>query len=127
MTVLSGVLAFTGGAGQYRGLLINAPLTTANSTVVGAAPAKSVTSGLGGVTALGVGQALLFAFIGGLILNLMPCVLPILSMKVYPCKSHDLICPCCRISCMTGFLPCGIRDVHMSAIAMNHSSPDGKA
>ena len=30
---------------------------------------------------LSVWQALLFAFIGGLILNLMPCVLPILSMK----------------------------------------------
>ena len=81
ITTLSGVLAFTDGEGLYRGLLINAPLTTANSTGSGAAPAKSVTSGLGGATALGVGQALLFAFIGGLILNLMPCVLPILSMK----------------------------------------------
>ena len=81
ITTLSGVLAFTDGEGRYRGLLINAPLTTANSTGSGAAPAMSVTSGLGGATALGVGQALLFAFIGGLILNLMPCVLPILSMK----------------------------------------------
>lgn len=31
---------------------------------------------------LGVGLALMFAFIGGLILNLMPCVLPVLSIKV---------------------------------------------
>lgn len=81
ITALSGVLAFTDGDGAYRGLLINAPLTTANSTGSGAAPATSVTSGLGGAPALGVGQALFFAFIGGLILNLMPCVLPILSIK----------------------------------------------
>jgi thiol:disulfide interchange protein len=31
---------------------------------------------------IGFGSALLLAFIGGLILNLMPCVLPILSLKV---------------------------------------------
>ena len=30
----------------------------------------------------GLWQALLFAFLGGLILNLMPCVLPVLSLKV---------------------------------------------
>ena len=34
------------------------------------------------VTALGVLGALLFAVLGGLILNLMPCVLPVLSLKV---------------------------------------------
>ena len=27
-------------------------------------------------------QALIFAFVGGLILNLMPCVFPIISLKV---------------------------------------------
>jgi thiol:disulfide interchange protein DsbD len=31
----------------------------------------------------GLGYILLFAFIGGLILNLMPCVLPIISFKLY--------------------------------------------
>lgn len=30
----------------------------------------------------GVGLAILFAFLGGMILNLMPCVLPVLSLKV---------------------------------------------
>ena len=30
----------------------------------------------------GVGLALLFAFIGGMILNLMPCVLPVISLKI---------------------------------------------
>lgn len=32
---------------------------------------------------LGLGMALLFALIGGSILNLMPCVLPIISLKVF--------------------------------------------
>ena len=36
----------------------------------------------GTVNSLSVFQALLFAFIGGLILNLMPCVFPIISLKV---------------------------------------------
>lgn len=35
----------------------------------------------GGEAQLSVWMALLFAFIGGLILNLMPCVFPVLSMK----------------------------------------------
>ncbi|MEO8010346.1 MAG: protein-disulfide reductase DsbD [Dokdonella sp.] len=34
------------------------------------------------VTALGILGALLFALLGGVILNLMPCVLPVLSLKV---------------------------------------------
>ena len=72
ITTLSGVLAFTDGDGQYRGLLINVPLTTTSGRGVAAAS---------NLHTLSVWQALLFAFIGGLILNLMPCVLPILSMK----------------------------------------------
>ena len=34
------------------------------------------------------GMALLFALIGGLILNLMPCVLPVLSLKILSVTSH---------------------------------------
>ncbi|MGQ0741528.1 MAG: protein-disulfide reductase DsbD family protein [Alphaproteobacteria bacterium] len=36
---------------------------------------------LAGGTEIGLGIAILFAFFGGLILNLMPCVLPVLSIK----------------------------------------------
>jgi len=32
---------------------------------------------------LGLGWALLFAFLGGLLLNLMPCVFPVLALKAY--------------------------------------------
>jgi thiol:disulfide interchange protein/DsbC/DsbD-like thiol-disulfide interchange protein len=38
--------------------------------------------------ALDLWQALLFAFLGGLILNLMPCVLPILSLKALTLAGH---------------------------------------
>ena len=77
ITTLSGVLAFTDGNGSYRGLLINAPLTSA---AAGA-------TGLAGLTTLSVWEALLFALLGGVILNLMPCVLPILSLKALPLAS----------------------------------------
>lgn len=37
---------------------------------------------------LGLLAALIFAFLGGLILNLMPCVLPVLSLKLLSFASH---------------------------------------
>lgn len=66
-TTLNGVLVLRGADGTQRGYLVTAAKT--------AAPADS--SG-----AVGWWQALVFAFLGGLILNLMPCVLPILSLKL---------------------------------------------
>ena len=47
----------------------------------GGAPTKPV-AGAAGAEDLSLALALLFAFGGGLILNLMPCVFPILSLKV---------------------------------------------
>jgi len=40
------------------------------------------------VTPISIWQAILFAFLGGVILNLMPCVLPILSLKALTLASH---------------------------------------
>jgi thiol:disulfide interchange protein DsbD len=37
---------------------------------------------------LGLGTALFFAFLAGLILNLMPCVLPVLSLKILSLVKH---------------------------------------
>ncbi len=42
----------------------------------------------GGASALGLGAALLGALIGGLILNLMPCVFPVLAIKVLAFALH---------------------------------------
>ncbi|MFZ2007472.1 MAG: protein-disulfide reductase DsbD domain-containing protein, partial [Stellaceae bacterium] len=65
---LDGVLALRGADGSARAYRISAAPGAAMPTA-------------GGVV-IGVWQAVLFAFIGGLILNLMPCVFPILSLKV---------------------------------------------
>jgi thiol:disulfide interchange protein/DsbC/DsbD-like thiol-disulfide interchange protein len=40
-------------------------------------------------TGSGLGVALLFAFLGGLLLNLMPCVFPVLSLKVLGFVEHS--------------------------------------
>ncbi len=64
---LNGVLVLRGADGHARGYTISAA----------PAPAPPAKTGL-----TGWWQALVFAFLGGLILNLMPCVFPILSLKV---------------------------------------------
>ncbi|MFP4156212.1 MAG: protein-disulfide reductase DsbD family protein [Opitutales bacterium] len=50
-------------------------------------------SGGGGVEQMlidsGIGGWLLLAFLGGLILNIMPCVLPVLSLKVFSLLNHS--------------------------------------
>ncbi len=51
-----------------------------------AAPAKAHGSAEG--ASLGLPLAVAFAFLGGLILNLMPCVFPILSMKAASLTAH---------------------------------------
>ncbi len=63
---LQGVLAITDGAGRRVGYQVSA------SQVAVSLPAAAPAS---------FAQALLFALLGGLILNLMPCVFPILAMK----------------------------------------------
>jgi thiol:disulfide interchange protein DsbD len=67
---LSGILAFTDASGKYRGLIIDAPIMTAAVSV----PADANGGG-------GLAFTFVFALLGGLILNLMPCVLPVLSIK----------------------------------------------
>jgi len=65
---LSGIVVLKDGAGQESPLWVEAK------------PGSVPSAGAGGVSA-GVVRVLLFAFLGGLILNLMPCVFPILAMK----------------------------------------------
>ncbi len=65
---LDGVLVLRGADGNARGYLVSAAQTTLSPSDESATVAWW--------------QALGFAFLGGLILNLMPCVFPILSLKV---------------------------------------------
>ncbi|RKH88872.1 thiol:disulfide interchange protein [Corallococcus sp. AB045] len=74
-----------------------APMVAAAGAAAGPAPLKvpSVKDAVGkvqpaaaapvasGESPLGLGVALLFAFLGGALLNLMPCVFPVLALKAY--------------------------------------------
>ncbi len=69
-------LRVTAGTGALPAGLDAVPLGTARG---GTAPGGPALGGSGG--GLSLGGAILFAVLGGLILNLMPCVFPILFMK----------------------------------------------
>ncbi|HEX4533140.1 MAG TPA: protein-disulfide reductase DsbD domain-containing protein [Rhizomicrobium sp.] len=73
MKALTGVLVLTSSDGSVRALNVNATPGT-----VPQASFENTGSESGDMTWL---AAIAFAFLGGLILNLMPCVLPILAMK----------------------------------------------
>ncbi|MDP1738586.1 MAG: protein-disulfide reductase DsbD family protein [Caulobacter sp.] len=76
---LAGVLALPGGAYEIS--------ATAGPPPKGAAGLGPPPGAAGG-KALGLPAALLFALLGGLILNLMPCVFPVLSMKAAALAGH---------------------------------------
>jgi thiol:disulfide interchange protein/DsbC/DsbD-like thiol-disulfide interchange protein len=59
--------------------------TTASATGAAAGPTAAGAAALAGV---GFATALLFALLGGAILNLMPCVFPVLSLKVLAVAQH---------------------------------------
>ncbi len=71
---VDGVLALRAADATERSYAVSAP-------VIAAAPAPAPAAS-GGEPVLGWWQALLLAFVGGAILNLMPCVFPILSLKL---------------------------------------------
>ncbi|RLA15811.1 MAG: thiol:disulfide interchange protein [Gammaproteobacteria bacterium] len=97
-TTLDGVLVSESGwdtPGGLRGLEIAAAISSASQPASGGTPidnqmasagtstSTTITSPAGSSTSsLGLALALLMAFIGGAILNLMPCVFPVLSIKV---------------------------------------------
>jgi thiol:disulfide interchange protein DsbD len=79
---LAGVLATKGGAWEITATAGDPP---PQASGLGAPPAEAApATGLAG----GLAGALLFAFLGGLILNLMPCVFPVLSMKAASLAGH---------------------------------------
>jgi thiol:disulfide interchange protein DsbD len=74
---------------RLAGVLV---LTSADGSVqaldVAATPGLTPRANFGSAVGAGLAMALLFAFLGGLILNLMPCVLPVLAMKALALASH---------------------------------------
>lgn len=84
---LLGILAYTDEQGMYRGVQLNVPISTSGAATlasVGGAgvAAEGAVSGTVNTAASSLLVTLLFAFVGGLILNLMPCVFPVLGIKV---------------------------------------------
>ena len=75
---LPGVLVLTSADGSTKALAIRAQPGAVPAATFDEAPVA------GGI---GIPLALLFAFLGGLILNLMPCVLPVLAMKAFAVAS----------------------------------------
>jgi thiol:disulfide interchange protein DsbD len=92
---LDGVLVITGSRDEgpvTRAFHISAQ---ANGAIGAAAPAATApvagapgTSGTAAADTVGILTALLFAVLGGIILNLMPCVFPVLSMKAMALIRH---------------------------------------
>ncbi|MDE2493886.1 MAG: thioredoxin family protein [Alphaproteobacteria bacterium] len=74
--VLDGVLVLTSADKSVQALQVHA--------IPGIVPPAQFNDG----STLSFALALLFAFIGGLILNVMPCVLPVLAMKALALASH---------------------------------------
>src|SRR5262249_19986126 len=88
-TRVAGVITASQGLAGQRTATLDAPLT--GSVVSGPAPAALavVPLPLGADSeTLPLGIALALAFVGGVLLNLMPCVFPVLSLKVLGFAMH---------------------------------------
>ncbi len=79
LETLGGLVTINTAEGQRAFGFENAPLT------LGVAQASSAQLA---ASDIGLLAALLFAFLGGVLLNLMPCVLPVLSMKALAIVKH---------------------------------------
>ena len=91
---IAGVVTAAGGFGAARAATIDVALTGTVTAGTKAAPAAlpalnlapAPMAGGGGLT---LALAVLSALVGGLILNLMPCVFPVLSLKVLGFATHN--------------------------------------
>lgn len=83
--VLDGVLLLSEAGAGPRGYLLSA--TMAATSVATEMAAAAVTPAA--AASLSITLALLLAFAGGFLLNLMPCVFPVLSMKALALLAHS--------------------------------------
>ncbi|HWU56156.1 MAG TPA: protein-disulfide reductase DsbD domain-containing protein [Rhizomicrobium sp.] len=77
--LLEGLLVLTSSDGSIQALEVNVPPGPVPPAEFGSAAASGD---------LNLWLAVVFAFLGGIILNVMPCVLPILAMKALSLASH---------------------------------------
>jgi len=94
ITRFTGVLASANGwraGASYGGIVIDAPFSSAASASAGTSPnavgsltatTQAPTSNPPPAAASGLFATLFLAFVGGMILNLMPCVFPVLGIKI---------------------------------------------
>ena len=90
-TRVAGVLSASGGFSGVKAATIDVPL--AGSVVAGPKPVEApvpafLPAAPSGAVPMSLALAALLAFVGGMILNLMPCVLPVLSIKVLGFAEH---------------------------------------
>jgi len=81
---LHGVLTSSTGwlaDGSLPGLRVDAPFTATSATIA-STQSKAATPGSGPAASVNLLGTLVLAFIGGAILNLMPCVFPVLGIKI---------------------------------------------
>ena len=90
---LAGVLTAATGFGQARAATID--VAVAGTVAAGAKPVAAATPALNlapvrsaGDGAVTIAVAIVSALVGGLILNLMPCVFPVLTLKVLGFATH---------------------------------------
>lgn len=95
-TRVAGVVTANNGlahaGGLQRAAIVDVPLTgsvVAGTKPVLATPRLNVGAEGVGAGGLSLGLAALFAFLGGIALNLMPCVFPVLSLKVMGFVAHQ--------------------------------------
>jgi thiol:disulfide interchange protein DsbD len=86
---VAGVLTASPEIGGMPAAIVDAPLTGSVTAATGPAPRLASAGGaLAQASALSLGVAIGFAFLGGILLNLMPCVFPVLSLKVLGFARH---------------------------------------
>lgn len=75
-----------------RGVLVIGEATTDGEQLIGfelsASTAPAAGASRAGTAELGLAAAMLLAFLGGIVLNLMPCVFPVLSIKALSLLKH---------------------------------------
>ena len=77
------------GVLSYRDLAVQADSPSGAILISAPFPPPTVTEN----ASLGFAAAMLLAFLGGIVLNLMPCVLPVLSIKVLALLEHADLTP----------------------------------